>query len=295
MKKTGFLLFAVLLLIAGCTLMVDKSPNGGDFWLKMGDGTNVSASDIDYYDARHIIFLKNDIPCLGKAFGDESMSVYVSEVEIYKCTFHSLLSSSLPTGAFIYCDPSFYANDIIYINFMQMLDLNGKPQFPDPRSDKRIIAALKNKGLYHEGLRCEIQSVNYSNGKLVLSVELSNPDSFDYYYLDPDKMGFGLFHYFTNGPCFWNNSYTESFTHHETVIHPEPWNLWESEWLSLIKSGERKNISITYQHFDNIPAGNYKMYFSFPGLNKLSKKERELGTGRIWIGDICVWKDITIN
>jgi hypothetical protein len=106
-------------------------------------------------------------------------------------------------------------------------------------------------------------------------------------------MGIGLFHYFTYGLHFWNNQSYESFTHKETVVHPNPWDSWEKNWLSLIKSGERKKISITYQHFDKIPAGKYKMYFSFPGLNKIPQKDRKLGSGRIWMGDIYTEKDIT--
>ena len=34
---------------------------------------------------------------------------------------------------------------------------------------------------------------------MIMTCELYNPDTLDYYYLDPDKMGIGLFHYFTNG------------------------------------------------------------------------------------------------
>ena len=201
--------------------------------------------------------------------------------------------SSLPQGPFVYCSPYLHSDDIIRINFMQFIDSNGNPEFTDPRSDYRIIAALKKNHLYHEGLRCEIQSVKVSNGQLVLQIELSNQDTFDYYYLDPDKMGIGLFHYFTNGFYLLNDQYTQSFTHHETVVHPEPWDSWKKEWLSLIKSGERKMISITYHHSDHIPAGKYKMYFSFPGLNRVSKEDRKFGNSRIWMGSIDTEKSIT--
>jgi len=293
MKKTGFLLIAVFLLIAGCTLMEKTSPNGGDFWLKMGDGTIVSASDIDYYDvSAHLIYLKKGLPYLKTGWNHGTMSVNVDHEEIYECTFHSVICSHIPS---LYAYTSFFLDDIIQIIIHPFAYSNIEQEINDPRSDERIISALKNNGLYHEGLRCEVLSVNYSQGKLVLIIEISNPDSFDYYYLDPGKMGMGLFHYYTNGLSIMNDSRTQFFTHHETVIRPEPWNSWKKEWLSLIQSGESKNISITYQHFDNIPAGNYKMSFSFPGLNSLSQKEREYRNGRIWMGAIFVWKDITIN
>jgi hypothetical protein len=109
-------------------------------------------------------------------------------------------------------------------------------------------------------------------------------------------MGFGLFHYFTNGPTFLDDPPTKHFTHKETVIHPEPWNSWGKEWLTLIKSGESKNISITYDQFDLMPAGKYRMYFEFPGLNYgISQKDLTLEDGRIWLGSIGMNKDVSVK
>ena len=179
---------------------------------------------------------------------------------------------------------------------MQFLDTNHKPTVTDPRSDERIIAALKRYQQYHEGLHCKLNSFNYFNGTLVFNIELYNPDTFNYYYLDPEKMGIGLFHYFTNGPTFYDLTNYNSYTHQETVTHHEPWNSWEKEWLTLIQSGERKSISITYHHFDMMPAGNYRMYFEFPGLNYgISQKDLILKDGRIWMGSVGIEEDIIIQ
>ena len=195
----------------------------GGLWLKMGDNTIVPTSDIDFYDvSTHMIYLKRELPYLKKveeSFGG-MMSVYVGDDEIYKCPFHSAIRSYLPNGAYISCNPLFYGEDIIRIGFMQFLDANGEPQNTDPRNDERIIAALKKYGQYHEGLHCNIQSVQVLNGKVVLNFELSNPDTFDYYYLDIDKMGFGLFHYFTNGPTFLDDPPTKHYTHKENESMP---------------------------------------------------------------------------
>ena len=283
-----------ILALTGCNKVEVESTGG--FWLKMGDNSIVATSDIDFYDvSTHMIYLKKALPYLKKVEKNYGgiMSVYVDDEEIYKCSFHSRIRSYLPNGEYISCNPSFYPEDVICINFLQIIDLAGNPRFTDHRSDERIIAALKKNHLYHEGLRCEIRSVDVLNEKLVLNIELYNPDTFDYYHLDPDKMGIGLFHYFTNGLYFRNDQY-QSFNHQETVIHPEPWNSWKKEWLALIKSGERKNISITYRHFEAIPAGKYKMSFCFPGISWTSQKNRMLNGGRIWMGDICTEKDITI-
>ena len=258
----------------------------GNFWLEMGDGTIVSASDIDFYDvSTHTIHVKKRLPYIEKfGFNHGIMSVHVNKIKIYECIFHSVICSHISLGVFASGFSSYDSNSsIISVLF------NPNQKESDPRNDKRIIAALKNNHLYHEGLRCEIQSVNYSNGELVLNIELYNPDTFYYHYLDPDKMGIGLFHYFTNGPSFIDNQY-QSYHHKETVIYPEPWNLLEEEWLTLIKSGERKKISITYHNFDNMPAGHYKMYFSFPGY--YTTKDKIYGN-MIGMSNINTEKEVT--
>ena len=294
MKRIGYCFIITCLLIAGCAKNEYEPTNGGNFWLKMGDGSIVSTSDIDYYvGSTHTIYLKKEVPYFKEmGYNHRTMAVYVGNDKIYDCELHSSLSSLIPVGTTVY--PSFFGGtDIIRLNFQPSFYPDSK--LTDPRSDRRIITALKKDRLYHEGLYCEIQSVSGSNGKLVLNIELSNPDSFDYYYLDPGKMGIGLFHYFTNGPYIWGDPYTKTFTHQETVVEPVPWDSWKKEWLSRIKSGERKKISIIYQHFDKIPAGSYRMSFSFPGLYKVEQKDRKIGSGRIWMDDIRIEKVITIK
>jgi hypothetical protein len=244
-----------------------------------------------------MIYLKKKIPYLKDIdhFDRDAMSVHVGNDEIYSCLFYSFYQSSVPTGAYI-SGPPFNKEDIIRISFMQYFNANNEPTIKDPRNDKRIIAALKSHNQYHEGLHINIQSVQISGRKVVLNLVLSNHDTFNYYYLDPDKMGFGLFHYFTNGPTFINDPYTNHFTHRETVIHPDPWDSWKTAWLTLIKSGESKDIQITYNQFDIMPAGKYKMYFEFPGLNYgISQKDLTLSEGRIWMGSIGIERDVTVQ
>ena len=294
-KLLSLLVFAMFCLaIEGCTeneLTVCDGVCDG-VWLKMGDGSIVANSDINFYDiSTHMIYLNNKVPFL--QHNDRgAISVYVDDDEIYKCSLYPLYSSLSPNGAFILTPHM--TNDIIRINFSQALYTDYEPTITDPRSDERIIAALKKNNQYHEGLNCTIQSVDVANGKVILNFELYNPDVFNYYYLDPDKMGIGLFHYFTNGLAFWNNQYLKNYKHQETVIYPEAGISWKKEWLTLIESGERKNISITYNQFDNIPSGQYEMHFSFPGLKYIAQKDLVLENGRIWLGSINVEKEITI-
>jgi len=294
MKKVSLSL--LLAMFCYFTISCDKWTVRDGVWLKMGDGSMVATSEINFYDlSTHMIYLKKKVPYLGKVDQGGTMSVYVDNVEIYKCSFHPTYLSSLPSGAYI-SNPTLYEKDIVRIDFRQVYNSNNEPSITDPRNDKRIIEALKKNKQYHQGLDCTIQSVDVLNGKVVLDFELYNPDTFNYYHLDPDKMGVGLFHYFTNGPTFLNIQIPNHYTHLETVVKPSPWNSWKIEWLSLIKSGERKTFSITYDHFDHMPEGKYKMFFLYPGLNfGITQKELILESGRIWMGEINIEKDITVK
>jgi hypothetical protein len=264
----------------------DFNPSSGDgFWMKLGS-TEIKTSDIDYYDfSTHLVYLKKENTSL-KELDSGSFTVNAGNTEIYSGVFVPLYSSYLPTGPVITTPPIFYSNYLISIDFLD----HGNT--PDPRGDNRIVVALKSHGQYHAGLSCNIQSIKFSQDKVVVDLELFNPDTYSYYYLDPDKMGTEGFHYFTNGLSFWNKQDYSSYSHHVTVVRPEPWNSWKKDWLSLIESGARKQITITYDDFDELPRGTYDAQFFFPGLaNQVAQNELEQDGGRIWLGELRVTKE----
>ncbi|MEF8812071.1 MAG: hypothetical protein V5A47_14180, partial [Bacteroidales bacterium] len=122
-----------------------------------------------------------------------------------------------------------------------------------------------------------------------------NEDSFSYYYLDPGKMGTGLFHYFTNGLYISDEATHESYAHKMKVESPESYKTWKKEWLSLIKSGETKTSTITYNRFEVVPTGMYTARFTFPGLHWVDKEELKQDQGRIWLGKISFQKEIIVQ
>ena len=133
------------------------------------------------------------------------------------------------------------------------------------------------------------------HGQLLLELELRNEDSFDYLYLDPDKMSLPIFHYFTNG-LFLKNSSRESFTHQSEILYPDPWDSWDPDWLSVIESGETVSLSIEYLEFDEFPPGDYTASFRFPGLSgQVEKDDLVQAGGRIWLGELDLSVSLTID
>ena len=308
MKKIKFIFLISALFLIGCDdddLLSgnEESPGNTEFisemkpggvWLKMDNGMAIGTSYIDYYYASTTTFvLKNHVPYFKNIEYNGSFSVLVDEEEIYKCAVRSMLSSFIPDGA-NYMNIPYNQIYIIPISFVLSSPDNGN-NIPDLRNDIRIVEALKKYGQYYEGLNFDFQSVGQSSGKMVITGELYNPDAIDYYYLDPEKMSMEFFHYVTNGLTLYDfkgNNF-KIYTH---KIKSDSWESLNKKWMSLIKSGERKKISISYSNFDKVPPGNYKAYFNFPGLTyQMKQNEIEQADGRIWIGEISASKDVIIE
>jgi hypothetical protein len=176
---------------------------------------------------------------------------------------------------------------------MYILQHADDPAPDDPRDNPKLINALKTNNQYREGLSCKIQSVRFlTSGSVELKFGLTNNDDVNYYFLDPDKMGLSLFHYFTNGPTFLNIENPNHYYHNMKVTTPEPWDSWKKEWLSLIKGHETKDFTFTYP-FASMPDGKYRVFFSFPGLNHANLKDLNLTDGKIWLG--ASQSSITVN
>jgi hypothetical protein len=268
---------------------VPKSAAG--FHMNTVNSIILEQNDIDYYDASaHLIYLNTGHPLI-KSISGALIDVYVDNILIYPCVLYPMMTSSYsPSGANIMSWPSLYPDNLVFIDFG---NYNG---VTDMRNDNRILDVLKKNGKFHEGLTCEIQSVQVTTDQKVrLNLTLSNNDTFDYYYLDPVKTGIKLFHYFTNGLML-TDSQENSFMQRGGSIQPVPWNSWDKGWLSLIKTGEKSNISIVYDQFDAIPSGSYKASFQYPGLTyQVKKSDIRQTDGRIWLGEMTLTKDVTIQ
>lgn len=295
--KTMLLLLVLLGFLAVSCEQDDISVRGEGFCMTIGDKVVLKSEDIDYYVlSTHMIYLKGDNSFLEEKLYRDSFQIYADGEKIYSGVFHSWVSSSMPLGPAIYT-PGFYGDYLVPITFGSYFDLNGKiVPGEDPRGDPRIVKALKDYDQFHEGLSCEIRYVQVTSENMVsLELELINDDSFDYYYLDPDKMGIGLFHYFTNGLSFWSPTLKKSFENHAQHIQPELWNSWKMDWLSVIRRSEKKTIWINYTNFDPISAGEYRLYFQFPGLSHVERADLVQRNGRIWLGDLDLSQDFQIR
>jgi hypothetical protein len=135
----------IAFLFMSCEKNEIDSVNGltDGFCIVVNDKVVLNHTAIDYYDfSEHKIYLRNGNSFLEGPILSEIFTVYADMDSVYSGHFLSSISSYLPTGAVIYTDPFLQKNNTIKIGCIFITDEFGTTNI-DPRSDNRIIEALK--------------------------------------------------------------------------------------------------------------------------------------------------------
>ncbi len=296
LKMLVLILFVAAFACFSCSDDFSGRNSGDGISIVFGKDVLLSSEDIDSYSSSaHIIYLKGNNSFLKQELYRDSFHVFASGEKIYSGYINSWFSSNMPSGPVIFTPVTFYPEYILPIQLIRTIDLNGKMN-ADPRGDARIVSALKRSGQFQEGLKCELRSVQFtSKNEVLIQLGLINDDLLDYMYLDPSKMGMSLFHYFTNGLSFFDTKTYQSYSNNVQHIQPVPFDSWKKEWLTVIPKKSEVTIWIKYDKFDIVPAGKYRLNFSFPGLNNVAKTDLFQGKARVWIGDLDISQDFVKN
>jgi len=280
--RIGFFVLLLVILIS-----CEKHPNPySNPVLRTGGDLMYSFSDFEFYDSSsHILYFKDSHPELT----DQSVfSFYVDTTFIYKGSFLPGYSSLIPSDPYVYKWPSFYPDFVIRLEFAC--------PGTDPRNDYRLMLAFKNHNLLHSGLNGEIKEVKRIGSQLKFSFEITNKDRTDLLILDPEKMGPNLFHYFTNGPVLYNMSQKKIYEYKIESEAPSPFNKWDPDWLTVLKSGESQTITFYYPIDVQYPSGYYRISFLFPGLfYQISQDQLYQSDKRIWLGNLTLTAYLNIH
>ncbi|MCJ7713644.1 hypothetical protein MUO66_04215, partial [Candidatus Bathyarchaeota archaeon] len=141
-----------------------------------------------------------------------------------------------------------------------------------------------------------IDNIEINGTQLTFKFTVTNHDRSDLLIIDLDKTGPNLFHYFTNGLRIRDSVYNEVFSSNIEHLTPSPWNGWEIDWLSHLKSGKSRQFTINYLISSPLNPGEYDAIFEFPGLAfQVSKDQLYQGNSRIWLGDVQITRKLTIK
>ncbi|NHE56289.1 hypothetical protein [Cyclobacterium plantarum] len=287
MKNRTWTIILLLALVSACTI---DGEEGNPDDLKMVNQGNVvlELSDIDYYDfSTHVVYLKENNRLEGDFGQLQGANMVVNGSEVYPLKIHEPYLATMSVGPHIKSLIDVFGDFAFRISFGDFPDGAGS-SIQDPRSDPRIISALKKQNKYRAGLSIDTESIIREGNQLKLKIKLRNLDNQDYYFLDPHKMGEGLFHYFSNGLEFFDPvqmKYQQNRIQHE---QPESSQFWSLDWMSVIKGKESKTFEFTYP-FENVPTGrDLKFSFTFPSpeLSITQRSDLDQEGGRIWLGNV---------
>lgn len=294
-------LILLLVLAAGCETEKDPVDEPLDPSLHLTDGfclvrnnrVVLNHYDIDYYDySAHLIYLKN--PAAFEAhFTDygSTATVYADSSKIYDLHYYANIASYIVEGPVIMVDQILYPDYTVAIQNYWSSEQAAKEG--DPRQDPRIREALEKYDQFRHGLQCKITSVQQSApGEVELKLELWNEDSLNYYYWDPEKLGMERYHYVTNGLSL-VDEYGQRYRDH---IQSLSWDGAASDWLSLLERDSSVALTLNYEVFDTLSPGTYDAFFKFPAMRyDIALEDLELDKGRIWMGELQLYKEVVIN
>jgi hypothetical protein len=296
MKKSFIVFAGIIFILISCEndksdpANISDSSKGVDqeVLFKIGTSLSYKYNDIDMYDSSaHVLYFKTNHPEFDKN-SSSTFCFFINSDTIYKGDFWSSFRSDLPTKPYISSSPFWLQNYALWIENRDNIK-------PDLRNDPTIIKALKDRSILHSGLLVTINSIQCSSSQINFSFKLTNKDQSSLLFLDPEKMGLNLFHYFTNGLIF-KLPNSGSTTIRITAQSPSPYNSWKNEWLSSLSPGESKDFTIIYPITSPMSAGEYNVTFTFPGLSsQIYSNQLNQANGRIWLGSFKASKSIVVN
>jgi hypothetical protein len=257
--------------------------------------------DIRFYDwSSHLIYLKEDKTHLipgwqkGKRFNvfpvEWADKPFVVTANGKKCYLGYFSRVELSTQYWIapmmedIAANNLYPLDVVVIDWIWLYH-------DTPQNNQDVKNALINSGLYHGGI-----SVTFDTTDAILNIEnadtstitykftITNNDEDNLYVLDPDKIGSGLFHRFTNGPVF-KNLDTGKLYESRWKKTVKPAENWSPDWFTKLKSGQSIQRTVVLKGYPFFPTGEYIFEFKYscPPSN-MENEARELSEECYWLG-----------
>lgn len=248
----------------------------------------LTSSDIRIYDfSSHCIYLKRNRAELFESRNgvpapqmNSPFVVTVNGKAIYAGYFTAPASSYMAGAPSIDLSPIFYADDMISI-----ISQNDET---DIRNDERIKNVLSKAGIYQGGVKASISGLSVINNDTALvkyKLSLTNNCNYPVYVLDADKTGGELFHYFTNGPLFYNiQTKNTNWAQYKSYYTPTPYNLVLPEWFTLLKADETITREITLKGYSRFEKGDYEVSMRYQNPFIPKKEDRILNNNNIWLG-----------
>lgn len=282
--------------------------------LKLKSTPWLTSEDIEYYDwSSHCIYLKKDkvdlIPgweemqplkhMFPKEWADMPFVVTSEGQRKYLGSFFNSLYSLELVLAPEFVDLGFNANcpSNVLMYYWPFLYVNNTLDNLD------IKQSLIDNNLLHEGITIELDSTN-TNTIIVLdnsdtatisyTITITNNDENDLFIMDPDITGSEIFHYYNNGPDFFNiDTKKEYKSWYKEIAQLPTINYWSPEWFIKLSSMESIKRTIVLKGYSKFSNGSYLVECRYNSPLKMSNDDVFDSDKRYWYGitrsDYFVW------
>lgn len=243
--------------------------------------------EIEFYDwSSHIFYLKNERKTASPV---HIFALCADKEPFLKGYFQPLASSSLPPFPSILEDGS-------WMSPSDVIGLHNYHVPPDEEMNHKLLklrTEMERSGLLKEGIEMELLRVRrVSPSSLKYTFKVTNLDKENIYLMDPNRMGFSRFHYFTNGVSLRADQIRYSVTNYDVEEIKEV----KQEWYYKLSPGMSMTRTVTLAGFSSLPKGNVIAAFNFPGYPYYFKNTKwEKTDGRIWLGNFRVQKELDLN
>jgi hypothetical protein len=236
----------------------------------------ITISDIEFYDwSAHIFYLRREKE--REKYAGRWFVVASEGRRLFSGYFFPVFSSYFSPA------PSILASDKFFTP-LNMVEIGGFDDFFDSQTEtsKAFRKTLLESGLLREGISVELVDVKKRDSHSVIySFSVSNLDNETILVPDPDLMGAGRFHYFTNGVSLTKDK-TLFFAENKTVVSSEQ---MDDSWYYPLQPGETIVRSVILDGFNQLPAGRFDSFFRYYG-SFTNRKYFYRQEGRIWAGSI---------
>lgn len=276
-------LFGGLLIISlGCS-KTNVTQQNQEFLLEVENGPQITAEEFLLYDSSTQILYFNRLQAGLSEHVDKKVNFTVNDEVVWE----GYLRSTLVEG---HTENTAWLDPTVQQKYFVFLDS------PVRGTDPKLLEAFKRQQLLHQGIKVELLSIEYQTNQVIANFSITNEDKENVLVFDVEKMGLPLFHYFTSGLELWSEHAVNILQPNIKISSPQPWDGWSPQWLSTLKSGEKKTFHISYPLQSKIPAGDYTAQFTFPGLDfQVSPHELWQAQGRIWLGQVSTSKKVRIS
>ena len=251
-----------------------------EFKVEFNNGKTITEKDILFYDrSTHLIYLKSDLE-LNQNITDFNVSI--AEDTIYHGIIYSCNLSSIPPSPYFIMDCFQYGNDILEVGYYG--------ESNDLRNDPRIIDAFENSNLLRNGIGCKIDNVEIqsfeNHSQVICTITIQNNDNFNYYILDPKKMGDLDFNYFTGGLTLQNMDTKLTYSLRWSV-QSGTWSNINLDDLSLLRKGSKVTYTFQSSDYYKMEPGKYSARFRFCGTEHCTPNiNLNQKNGRVWVGQM---------